>query len=218
MAQQPSIGELATLIMSGDSHFKIVDGFLQSMPYETDEIVKYMPENWGMVFAAATNLALSIELYLKAIMISHNEEFEKTHDLYILFNELPDPVKVKIKEEYKAYNPYPNNPFDKRSAIDILHGAESPKIKKYDVESVLYRSKDSFVAYRYLFESIEKSSTRSIKFEYGALWSIARAIRKQLANVAYNKDGKQRVLASPFVKRIKVNKLRTAIHAEIAKR
>lgn len=218
MTQEQSTGKLITSIMSGDSHFVIADSFLQSMPYETIDIVKNMHENWGMVFATATNLSLAVELYIKACLITHNVKFKTIHDLKELFNSLPYKVKTKIKADYRAYNPRPNNPFDKKSAIDMCHSIKSARAKKHDLESVLNRSKDSFTAYRYLFESIENSSTKSIKFEYGALWCAARAIRKQLASPAVNVGDQQRILSSPFAKKTKLNTLQAAIGEEIYKK
>ncbi|MET2949646.1 HEPN domain-containing protein [Vibrio owensii] len=189
---------LALSIMGGDSHMRIANSFLQTMPYEIEEIAKNGLENSGNLFACATNLALSIELYLKALLIKHEIRPAKVHDLKELYETLPNSEKKRVESAYKSYKPYPLNPFDKSSSFTFLASKSGPRVKKKDMASILSRSKDNFVEFRYIFDSIDKSNTNSIMFEYGALWCIARALRLQLGDPTINYENRKVVLCSPF--------------------
>jgi len=199
MSQVINQSSHALSIISGDSHMKIANNFLQSIPIDMNEVAKNAMENSGNFSACATNLALAIELYLKAFLITHQIEPEKIHDLKKLYDALPKNAQKLILSTYKSYKPNPQNPFGKLSSIELLASEKESRIKDKGMESVLARSKDNFVEFRYIFDTLDRSNTNSILFEYGSLWCIARSIRMQLGNPTLNYSDRKVVLRSPFL-------------------
>lgn len=89
--------------------------------------------NSSFLFPFVVNLTFACELYLKSIMmsISEDNEFVKTHDLLILFNNLgDDKIKAVLQESFEE------------------HGQ--------DLLIFLVHHKNHFIDFRYAFEENDK--------------------------------------------------------------
>jgi hypothetical protein len=87
------------------------------------------------------NHSFSVELYLKSLMILLKKEYHTGHDLESLFKKLPLDSQESILEYYKS-----NFILYRRNMR--THGMEKP-----DLMQLLREAKNTFVDYRYQFES-----------------------------------------------------------------
>lgn len=67
--------------------------------------------------ASATNIALAIELYLKALWILVAKRVPNEHNLWTLYKHLPQDLRQKIEE---AYSQVPTRPEFEAVALEIV--------------------------------------------------------------------------------------------------
>lgn len=114
------------------------------------------------VFSIATNIALALELYLKAIRIGLKMTSPDTHNLWALYKSLPNEVKTRLEAEYDARvaERLPTQLFDLNICIQRGGKPSDPiEFPKHEERSKLLpalikRSAFMFVAWRYVYESV----------------------------------------------------------------
>jgi HEPN domain-containing protein len=116
----------------------------------------------GGLMASATNLALSVELYLKALRMATGRAPNRIHALDKLYADLPQDLRQSVEA---AYGARPKPALDGEAiAVDLSikrkDGPEEvrpPKTVKPDhsLPLVLQRSSAVFETWRYLYESGE---------------------------------------------------------------
>ena len=144
------------------------------------------PSGLGELVCCATNLGFGLELYLKALLVKLGEEYPRQHDLSKLYAMLPAMVKQSVERVYEGY--LKSVPAGVHVSIKVAKGPRAPpKWSDYakepkDLASVLYRSRDVFRSWRYLFEvKLEDEGSYEIhEFEYKLLQFACKAIRIQL--------------------------------------
>jgi hypothetical protein len=144
------------------------------------------PSGLGELVCCATNLAFSLELYLKALLLQLGEAYPHQHDLSKLYAMLPTKVKQSIERNYNEY--LKSVPAGVHASITVAKGPKAPpKWPDYseeskDLASVLYRSRDIFRSWRYLFEvRLEGEGSYEIhEFEYLLLRLACKALRTQV--------------------------------------
>ena len=146
-----------------------------------------MPNEMGDVVACATNLAFAVELYLKGLLTQMDLPVPAVHDLRVLYNAMPQPVRALIESNYDTALPDEVRRLDGHVSFTSATGPlEEPRWDDYKVSlalpDLLERSKDLFQSWRYVFEfsQPEGSSYEFRQFEYGLLRCAAEVLRVEL--------------------------------------
>lgn len=146
-------------LVCADSFLKTAQSFI-----DTQKIKRELPEGsdginnpaLGDLAVCATNLAFAIEIYLKCLRAQLGLQHARGHDLWDLYNDLPDHIKSEIETRYERGR---NNPSPAHASItfSLSRRPDAPAWQDLSLASmklgdVLKRSKDVFVSWRYVFE------------------------------------------------------------------
>ena len=122
-------------------------------------------------------LAFSLELYIKDLHYAIEGEARRGHNIFNLFNDLPD----KIKEEIFSYESISQNPFMTRGDISSTkrfsssYGAYNGFIDQMKLIS------DGFEKWRYSYESMALSYDISFALAFiAAIKSVTGKVRNQM--------------------------------------
>lgn len=96
-----------------------------------------VPNGLGDLVSSATNLGFALELYLKALRMQLCLPYRRTHDLWDLYMDLPDDVKLGIGKSYdesrRSLQPgvrgaitIAKGPVEPPRMVEIRRGAERP--------------------------------------------------------------------------------------------
>ena len=142
------------------------DGFLKAAHAFIDplKIQQELPEGpngtygpaFGDLVVCATNLGFALELYLKCLHAQLGLRIPVGHDLWKLYEDLPSHIKAEIEDRYESGR---TKPSPTHAAITLaLSKTQSPPTwvdfnqLSMKLGDVLKRSKNLFVAWRYVFE------------------------------------------------------------------
>jgi len=138
----------------------------------------------GTVIGSATNLSLAVELYLKSIYMLLKKEVPDTHNLWALFKNLPVEVKDELKAQYDLVNGQPTNELAsvriytaRRKEGTFDPPQELRKIGPSDLKSVLVRSAEAYVTWRYLYEHEDTDDWRLFEYEFARLGLVCNVAR-----------------------------------------
>ena len=157
-----------------------------TMPDDKEEVEK-AGYTLATIGASATNRFLALELYFKAIFIGMGGMFIGTHDLQMLFSELPREHRNLIQNSF-AQKRQVRNTVDVNWHVTVLFriGAnlqlERPTVDLSDdtLETLLERNKDGFVDWRYVFQHAKASAPTTYTYEYRALGLLCDILREVL--------------------------------------
>lgn len=160
-----------------------IDGIGQRFP---EGLSREPPSGLGELICCATNLAFSLELYLKALHAQLGEAYPQEHDLSKLYVTLPEKIRQSIERDYDEY--VKSVPAGVHASITVAKGPKAPPMwtsysnESKDLVSVLHRSRDIFRSWRYLFEvRIQgEGSYETHQFEYLLLHLACKALRTQV--------------------------------------
>ena len=143
----------------------------------------------GMV-ASATNLAFSIEMYLKALRVLSGIAVIASHDLWALYKTLPLHMKTSIESRYSSLGSVPQNdvhtlelqvsigPFCENQ--EAGGGSNNPGIREGNsLESVMKRNKDVFQTWRYIYERGTVGKICEFRYEFYFLDNVAKVLRSE---------------------------------------
>lgn len=136
----------------------------------------------GRPLAAAVNIGLAIELYLKTFMIWGRPEGMSTgHNLKALYEELPLFLTNEIERRYKAH------PLRKKKMQLIAYklseerpgdpNKEIPNFNPDNIKSVLDQIKGMFTEARYFFQHLSDENWIIFKYYMGPAFAIAEPLR-----------------------------------------
>ena len=165
--------------------FGLAGSVFSRIPSDLNEAAKFTYDNLGEIFAAATNLALAIELYLKSLAIATGSPVLRTHNLLKLFDALPQVLRESIELKFRLRM----DDLEKQGDSVALHLAitsipvpppiESvpvPDAESLNLRGVLDGEKDAFKTWRYMHESGPDFPVH-FSLEYGRLGVIANALQ-----------------------------------------
>jgi len=146
------------------------------------------PTGYGNLVCCATNIGFALELYLKALSFQLDGTLRQGHELSKLFGDLPQDIRFEIELDY--IDRVQALPKESRFSITLAKGPpKSPEWEKADgeqllLESLLERSKNLFVTWRYIFEftSDTGSEYQTHRFDYLPLQCACQAIRANIMN------------------------------------
>ena len=137
-----------------------------------------------IVFASATNYGLSIELYLKTLIIMEGKNKPHGHDLNILYNKLSTNLQHRINKKYQSLNGE-----DRKKTLYLRASLENSNPDNSNnmpergtkLKQLLKNNKDIFIMYRYMFEKGRQKEWEYFYFEYGN-FDLACEALKIIAN------------------------------------
>lgn len=167
--------------------FELAGSVFSRVPDDVNEAAKFTYENLGEIFAAATNLALAIELYLKSLAIATGSPVLRTHNLLELFDTLPkvlrDSIELRFRDRMSwlgeqersialtmAITSTPSPPPMDSVPVPV------PDPDSLDLRGVLNVEKDPFKTWRYIHETGPELPVL-YSLEYGRLGVIANALQ-----------------------------------------
>jgi hypothetical protein len=147
-------------------------------------------ENMGELIASATNVALAIELYLKALLLRSGQAAPMTHELPSLFAKLPSSVQLKVEQVYERLQATAKKGAAAAFAVHVA-GKNSPRprfgqgaqTQDNTLKGVLQRAASAFVTWRYLFAHAPTESGAPLTYEFLRLSLAAQALREQFGSL-----------------------------------
>ena len=139
--------------------YRMAAGFHNAGLNSAWEYQKHDSMAFSMIGPAAVNLALAIELYLKALHIVNASRPPGTHELWKLFKTLPLPTMLSLEQKYKDVLPTKDDQL-KAIRMTISRVGEQQKAKpapsSATVKELLIGHNHSFMNWRYLHEFSNK--------------------------------------------------------------
>ena len=144
----------------------------------------------GAISASATNMALAVELLLKAAALTYGGIPKREHDLIVLFDQLPDHVRKDIEGRYDAF-PVPADGVTTSFALDVFgstpvakeHGGAGSRVSEPrddSLRAVLAHVKDAFVTWRYLHEKGDPKKVVRVEYPFHHLGLVRDSVREHL--------------------------------------
>jgi hypothetical protein len=174
-------------LVCGEAFQRLAKKFIPRIGAIKEKSSQVMSNELGNLVACATNIGFAIELYLKALLIQLDLSVPHVHDLRILYDAIPQPVRAIIEDVYNTKWP---ELYGRRVSVTLAKGPkyplEKPRWDDYKVSlalpDVLARSGDLFQSWRYIFEFTQPKDSpyQFHQFEYGLLWCAAEAIRVEI--------------------------------------
>jgi HEPN domain-containing protein len=152
-------GEFLVIFLSADAFRALSRPFRQTVAGLNIDAAKIeATKDMGGLVASATNLALSVELYLKALRMPTGLSPNQTHNLDELYAELPRDLRQSVEAAYEATaKPAPDSVIALNLPIKRKDGPEvrppEPVGPDHSLPAVLQRSRRLFETWRYLYET-----------------------------------------------------------------
>lgn len=137
-------------------------------------------EAFIVVPVAATNLSFSAELFLKLLYFMKTESTElRLHKLSDIFAGLPGKISAEVKRKYEHFKEDDNNELvPVRYSFNTTFGNENDQKMKYKItdltiDQLLELHDNSFVNWRYVFESTTNYMVYDYNFKLMSNFIIA---------------------------------------------
>lgn len=178
--------DIGVAVICGDAYVRSARRIVSLIPLDMTDAAKYGALNLGEMAVAATNLALALELYLKAQITQTGAPFPEVHPLSQLYALISKEVREKVERNYgprvAALNLREASGFKlqiNKAETDRPFDADKPH--PAGVKALLQRSARTFVTWRYLFAHGETISGEPLSFEYAPLLIVAEELRSHFA-------------------------------------
>lgn len=184
--------------LAADGFFRQATAFFEQLPKDLNQAGRFVYERRGDLVAAVTSLALSVELYLKALGMASSKTPKKTHDLLQLFDHLPQRLRADIESTYSsAVTLVPAGSLD---AVEVVitttpvppTPAECAAAQPRDlttVRGVLEAEKSAFRGWRYLHESELPSGFAIFRTDFHRVSLIAKILQQHLRSGSGSPSG-----------------------------
>lgn len=184
-------GDANLAINAAKSFFSLAGTFFQAIPAEPVAKMAYLKEHKGMLIAATTNLAFSVELFLKAVAIKTRGRAKDGHKLIDRFKDLPADVQASIERCYRYRIQH-----DAHQKFDVIEFGVSPADREpaeaertarrlnhaagVDVCSLLEAENDAFQIWRYFHEQAQNNDPVCVRVHWYRMGVLVHAIQDQL--------------------------------------
>jgi len=151
---------------------------------------------------AVTNLALAVELMLKALLLYTGRVVKpRTHDLLKLFEALPPELQQSIDREYRERGGESGTVARSLELEFFPAGAAPDEVKLAalrrqwlpgtDIRSVLANERHAFVVWRYLSEQAKPGEVTLVRVEYERLGVIINSMQRHFRVTNPGHDGRR---------------------------
>lgn len=178
---------VALAIQSADAFLKLSKSFLDSVGTDMQSSHQRAVRDLGGMIASATNLSLAVELYLKSLRLLQSLDPTTDHDLWALFQGLPEWLKDSVAREYQKNNKgVPTGvavSFELAMAPRVPGEAEVQELNRQrpandnSLDAVLKRSRNAFQTWRYLHEKGDSQRIVMFRYDFHFLGCAAMALR-----------------------------------------
>ena len=172
-------------LVCGDAFFRFAQPFVESVPKDRPAAAQFAVGSLGDMCAAAVNLALAVEIYLKALIASQGKSFPNDHTLPMLFDELPMNVQEEIRTLYDEQTKHQtaDDPNTGGLLVEVVRrGSDRPAhIQRpfpKGFKALLQRNARNFVLWRYMFAS-ETKIGQPLHFEFSNMVIAAHILRSR---------------------------------------
>jgi hypothetical protein len=192
-----------TVVLAGDAFVAHSEVFTKQLfGKEINPPPQLTVQFLGELIASATTLSLGLELYLKALRTQAELPIPRTHHLLSLYNDLPHDMRAAVEAQYEKTKPSIGNGKTIEFILEIECGpAFSEVIKEendktsnpprdHSLKSILERSSDAFVTWRYLHEGGQEGELRTYSYEFGCLNAAAKSLRTIVELIAISRPNK----------------------------
>ncbi|WP_199930361.1 hypothetical protein [Sedimenticola thiotaurini] len=173
------------------SFFELSKPFLEEVGSDLNGGVLVAAQDPGALVSAATNLSLSLELFIKSLRVGLGLSVPDTHNFWALYKSLPNNVKQIIESKYNQK--VSNTPKEKLFKLNVAYEHDStgdgPKAPVFpnqqglstEVKPLLKRSSNAFVTWRYIYESVKPGERYFfITLEYSHLIILLETIKEYI--------------------------------------
>jgi hypothetical protein len=178
---QPNAASIGLAVQTGDAFYdKAHKVFTPLTTIPMDVAQQRVIRKLGLFVSAATDLSLSIEIYLKAALLGSGIPAPHTHELGKLYEALPANARHSFESNYDALNQY-DKPLT--AAVEVWVNCPPPtdskKRPKEDmtVLAILTRNADAFKVWRYLFAQPETIPNAPLTFDFLRMMLVGQAVR-----------------------------------------
>lgn len=137
------------------------------------------------IFTGATNIGLSLELYLKSLIVMEGNSKPNIHILNKLYLLLSDNLKNEIEEKYK--NSDGGNPSNevffirgRKENSNNQNNNNSPYIKSENLISLLEQHKNIFITFRYMSEKARSDEWEHFILEYKNISILSDVLKDKI--------------------------------------
>ncbi|MGH9908483.1 MAG: hypothetical protein ACRD8U_23220 [Pyrinomonadaceae bacterium] len=186
--RKQAMPDAGVAIVAADAFREQSQPFLQRVGPDISTAHERAVRDIGGLIASATSLALAVELYLKALRILVGLQVTAHHDLWALFKGLPKEIKDSVEQYYGSLGgPQGSDihtltvkvsvgPFTKEQLAES-DKEENGSAQDNSLKSVLKRSKDAFLTWRYFHEQGDRAAISVFHYEFHYLGAAAEAVR-----------------------------------------
>ena len=141
-------------------------------------------ERFGKLAVAATNISLAAELYLKTLRILSGRSVPEDHHLWTLYKNLPLELKSRIQKDFdNGFTRDINNM--KSYMLSLSRGPidqdelkrQQELMKPNNFKKMLVSASDTFITWRYLYESGDDTEANYYHFQYNGLLLLCEIVR-----------------------------------------
>ena len=194
---EPGTADVGAAVLSGDAFYRLAQEFVAHAAPNFQTARSRAAANMGELIASATNAALAIEIYLKALLLHSGQAAPKTHELPDLFAKLPSSVRSQVEQAYECLRATESECATAAFAIHITHTTapspnfgEAAKTQDNSFKGILQRAASAFVTWRYLFAHGLTESGAPLMYEFLRMSFAAQALRQQFRHLTVS-VGKQ---------------------------
>jgi hypothetical protein len=184
------VGDRHVAILAAEAFRASSAIFTATLPDDPAQAVQIASKNIGGLIASATSRALAVELYLKALRIALGLPVPTTHHLWSLYKSIPSEHKFGVEEIYDSYNAGIGL---RILGLNIMVEVEEdpvpveerkpPPYDGEDLKSVLLRSSDAFVNWRYLHQGGRPGEPMYYTYDFRRLDFVCDALRDYINKV-----------------------------------
>jgi hypothetical protein len=183
-------GDPNLAIHAAGHFFELAGTFFGQLPVDKAEFDSFLkqPKNIGRLIVASTNLAFSIELYLKGLAMKTKGYAIAGHELVNLFNDLPVDIRDLIQQRYHhrfikrkksnfrvidfIISTHNQPPSETNKMARILNVGDEANVCK-----VLAVEKDAFQKWRYVYEQAPPAGWVAVTVHYCHLCILVNSIQ-----------------------------------------
>ena len=169
-------------ITTADAFRMDAQRFIQRIPRKLNDVPDFAASRLGGMFAAATQLALATELYLKALhgLLGGGKNVPQTHELQVLFSLLPELLQEIITDSFVSAVKQARLREDDSATLVIASGPvrtdQRQGRREMTIQLLLERNNTAFVRWRYMHE-IPPDESFAVEFDYFHLDTLCGCLR-----------------------------------------